>query len=79
MHLNKNYSACVHVDSSSVGDSWIVALGQYEGGELWTEDKSGDVLVLVAKRFKGHQPVSPGRCSKRDSLIFMRRGVASTA
>eukprot|EP00971_Amphidinium_carterae_P067517 1336995-Amphidinium_carterae.1 len=34
------YLPC-HQDRNNVGNSWIIGLGQYEGGRLWTESPTG--------------------------------------
>eukprot|EP00439_Symbiodinium_sp_Y106_P086235 s163_g32.t1 len=38
IQLNKNYNARLHVDKNNSGPSWIVALGEFSGGELWVYD-----------------------------------------
>ena len=35
MQLNRNYSARLHVDKNNHGPSYIIALGEYEGGRQW--------------------------------------------
>ena len=35
--LNVDFAASPHVDRANVGESWILGLGDYEGGELWVE------------------------------------------
>ena len=35
IQVNKNYMSAMHVDKSNLGDSYIVGLGEYEGGDLW--------------------------------------------
>ena len=34
MQLNRNYSARLHVDKNNHGPSYIIALGEYQGGRL---------------------------------------------
>ena len=35
MQLNRNYLARLHVDKNDHGPSYIIALGEYEGGMQW--------------------------------------------
>jgi hypothetical protein len=39
IQVNKNYASALHCDRNNFGPSYIVGLGDYEGGELWTQDK----------------------------------------
>ena len=36
IQLNHNFASALHVDDYNSGPSYIVGLGTYEGGELWT-------------------------------------------
>merc|ERR1711879_753605 len=38
IQCNKNYAAKLHVDHNNTGPSAIIALGDYDGGELWLYD-----------------------------------------
>ena len=56
MQLNRNYSARLHVDKNSHGPSYIIALGNYQGGRLWCYDPAGNVpwrLPRGQSHFKG--------------------------
>ena len=44
VQVNKNYASALHVDKNNRGPSLIVALGDFEGGELWTYDQ-GPLVV----------------------------------
>ena len=35
--LNVDFASAVHTDSHNVGRSWIVAMGEHEGGKLFVE------------------------------------------
>jgi len=39
IQVNYNYRARKHIDSNNLGPSYIVALGSFEGGQLWTGDR----------------------------------------
>ena len=55
MQLNRNYSARLHVGKNN-GPSYIIALGEYQGGRLWCYDKDGDTPRRLPKGqspFKG--------------------------
>ena len=43
IQLNKNRQCLPHVDKNNIGDSVIVALGDFEGGELLIEGKTYDI------------------------------------
>jgi len=38
LQVNYNYAAKKHVDGNNIGPSYIVSLGEHEGGELWVAD-----------------------------------------
>eukprot|EP00439_Symbiodinium_sp_Y106_P033725 s692_g4.t1 len=40
MTVNKDYAAELHVDQKDAGDSRILGLGSYIGGQLWVDDAS---------------------------------------
>jgi uncharacterized C2H2 Zn-finger protein len=42
--VNVDYGAKLHTDSFNEGQSWAVALGDYEGGELWVQDKRQEAV-----------------------------------
>lgn len=39
IQVNYNYAARKHIDSNNLGPSYIKAIGDFEGGELWTSDR----------------------------------------
>lgn len=43
IQVNKNYASRPHVDRNNLGDSLIVALGDYSGGDIWVHDEAGNV------------------------------------
>merc|ERR1740129_1241769 len=38
IQVNRGFAAREHVDLNNLGPSWIYALGDFEGGELWVHD-----------------------------------------
>ena len=48
MQLNRNYSARLHVDKNNHGPSYIIALGEYQGGRLWCYDKVRHDFVVAS-------------------------------
>lgn len=43
IQINKNITSPPHVDKNNVGPSYIIALGDYEGGELFVEGQSYNI------------------------------------
>ena len=43
--MNKNYAAKRHMDSNNLGDSRLIALGDFTGGNLLVEEK-GKILFV---------------------------------
>ena len=43
------------VDRNNVDMSWIIAVGQFKGRELWADDSEGDVSMTVTKKLRGHR------------------------
>jgi len=39
VQLNHNYAAKKHIDSNNLGPSYIISLGNHQGGQLWTADR----------------------------------------
>jgi len=60
IQVNKDYMAALHVDKNNVGLSWIIGLGQYQGGRLWIADGSSTGLAVDVRerwfRFDGAAP-----------------------
>ncbi|CAE8711077.1 unnamed protein product, partial [Polarella glacialis] len=61
VQLNQNYSATLHVDKNNHGPSWIIGLGDYEGGQLWVMDDEGDVPVKITARLMGYKHLKVGQ------------------
>lgn len=70
IQLNKNVMSPPHVDKNNVGPSYIIALGDYKGGELFVEGKSHNIRDKFFKfnGTKGHW-VAPFT-GTRYSLVF---------
>lgn len=54
IQLNYNYASRPHVDKGNLGNSYIVGLGDYSGGELWVHDDTGPEQYVV----EGQEDVS---------------------
>eukprot|EP00439_Symbiodinium_sp_Y106_P060043 s3090_g8.t2 len=52
IQVNKNYAARPHVDKNNLGNSFIIGLGNYKGGELWAHDDEGDVPVDLTESIR---------------------------
>lgn len=44
------YFAKFHVDKNNHGPSTLIAIGNYEGGELWITNPGGDDVIVVTDR-----------------------------
>jgi hypothetical protein len=51
--VNKNYMSAMHVDKGNVGPSYIVGVGDFEGGKLWVHRQQYRLQQDVAQ---GHTP-----------------------
>lgn len=47
IQVNKNYAARPHVDKNNLGDSFIIGLGDYQGGSLWVQDDAGEAEITL--------------------------------
>jgi len=47
IQVNKNYAARPHVDKNNLGQSLIIGLGDYKGGELWIHEDDGNVELTL--------------------------------
>lgn len=45
IQLNKNFKCPRHIDSKNVGESVLLCLGDYSGGELVIEEEDGDKVI----------------------------------
>ena len=76
--VNKSYQMAKHKDKNNVGESWIIGVGPYKGGELaiWEDPNGKPVLHDIRKgvKFNGalkwHE-VKPFT-GKRWSLVYYR-------
>ena len=59
IQLNRGYACKLHVDSNNVGPSAIIAVGNFEGGDLWIMDEDGDCPQQITEAMKGW-PGKPG-------------------
>ena len=71
IQLNSDYASAMHCDRSNDGPSAIIALGDFEHGELWSYDRGVLPCKGEVKLFNGNQP----HCTlpfkgERFSLIF---------
>ena len=80
IQVNKDYAAELHVDKKDAGDSRIIGLGSYTGGQLWVDDGSHGGLGRVANvkarwlGFDGNLPhkVLPFE-GRRYTLVFFSK------
>ena len=59
LQVNYNYAARRHVDGNNLGPSYIQALGEHTGGELWTGDQGVLNCSGTWRKFNGtvvHDP-----------------------
>jgi len=71
--INKNYATAMHTDKFNLGPSFIVALGDFEGGgELWAHDIGAADVKCKFLRFDGNIPhcTIPWTSGERYSLVF---------
>ena len=62
IQLNHSYHTKVHVDKNNVGLWWIMAVGNYNGGELWVYDPHNAFIDLRRQRsaYRLIHAVAPG-------------------
>lgn len=49
--INKNFEIIRHKDSNNVGESYIIGLGDYTGGELCVEQNENEKLIIDIKNY----------------------------
>ena len=49
--INKNFEIIRHVDGNNVGQSYIIGLGNYTGGELVVEQNKNEKLLINIKNY----------------------------
>lgn len=47
IQVNYNYAAKPHVDRNNLGPSYIVALGEHAGGDLWVHEEGGQATFTM--------------------------------
>ena len=66
--LNKNFAAKKHRDSNNLGDSRLIALGDFTGGNLLVEEKGKILSSQPARKFRSKMMHSvPFTCSRKNS------------
>jgi len=61
IQLNKGYAARLHVDGNNHGPSYIIAMGDFTGGQLWIYDGHGPVELEVPEGgLRGYKHLKPG-------------------
>lgn len=56
IQINKNNQTSIHTDSNNTGDSYIVGLGDYEGGDFWVCGSGRHSCKGRWVRFDGNEP-----------------------
>jgi len=84
IQINKNYPVPRHKDKLNVGDSILLGLGDYEGGELIIESPGGDRILPTRYRkikFNGfhHFHYPKPWIGERFVLIFFNGGLKQQA
>ena len=72
IQLNKNVKCAPHIDKNNVGPSYIIALGNFKGGELVVEGKEINIKnkLYYFNGKKGHR-VNPF-IGTRYSIVFFK-------
>ena len=60
IQLNKSFASQLHVDTRNEGPSWIIALGDFSGGQLFVADGNGDDYVRVTRPVTGRPDIVVG-------------------
>ena len=55
IQVNVNYASRPHVDRNNLGQSHIIGLGSYTGGELWLHDDTGDQALTLQEDICGER------------------------
>ena len=67
IQVNKNYAAKRHMDSNNLGDSRLIALGDFTGGNLLVEEKGKILSSQPARKFRSKMLHSvPFTCSRKN-------------
>lgn len=56
IQINKNNQTSIHTDSNNTGDSYIVGLGDYKGGDFWICGSGRHICKGRWVRFDGNEP-----------------------
>lgn len=49
--INKNFEITRHIDGNNVGESYIIGLGDYTGGELVVENNKNEKIIIDIKNY----------------------------
>jgi len=71
IQVNKNYASRPHVDRNNLGSSMIIAVGDFHGGQLWTEGGEGEADVTLTENIKSPYCYRAGMTYK-GSLVDVR-------
>ena len=72
IQIVQDYASALHVDGNNLGPSYILALGDYDGGELYLHGVGKVNIKNVWYCFDGHIPhlTCPIKSGQRLSIIF---------
>lgn len=71
VQVNYNYRARKHIDSNNLGPSFIIGLGDYTGGALWTGDRGVVDCRHSWKLFDGNTEHATEPYEGRDRISFI--------
>ena len=60
IQVNFHFQSRLHVDGRNAGPSWIIALGEYTGGQLFVMDDDGDTTIVVKDEVIGRHDIAVG-------------------
>ena len=79
IQINRNLLCDVHVDSRNIGDSFILAVGKFTKGDLWTLEDGAVSIKKKIHKFDGSLPHATLKFrGERYSLVFFVHGSAVT-
>ena len=76
IQLNYGYASRIHVDHNNRGDSRILALGQFQGGDLWCYDPGGNDPWKIKESIYGFPQLQPGDVAKGKTINIRNRILA---
>eukprot|EP01051_Picozoa_sp_SAG22_P012143 SAG22_NODE_1237_length_5050_cov_1.625404_4_plen_236_part_00 len=70
--VNRDYHTVLHVDRCNYGPCWIIGLGDYTGGRLWTEELGAVDVKGRPVAFDGNLPhcTLPFEGGRRYTLVY---------